>query len=160
MSLITLIVWMVAVVKVQPFYITMYNGIDMRLNGVLLLILMLGVGSYSERASSSADTFFVVGVYVGIGILALVAVHAVFLDVRHLIRTRDSVFYTAAQRQNRLVELISTELQDVEADAALLHSAGVFIATLDDTINERQTSRRVSRRADSIALDSIALDDL
>lgn len=57
-----------------------------------------------------------------------------------------------------LVELISTELQDVEADAALLHSAGVFIATLDDTINERQTSRRVSRRADSIALDSIALD--
>ena len=152
----TLIVWMVAVVKAQPFYITMYNGIDMRLNGALLLILMLGVGSYSERSSDSSDTFFVVGVYVGIGILVLVAIHAIFLDVRHLIRTRDSVFYTATQRQNHLVELISTELQDVEADADLLRSAGVFIATLDDTINERRTSRR----PDSIALDTIPLDDL
>merc|ERR1711916_192739 len=114
-------------------------------------------GSYAERGSASTDTFFLVATIFLVLVLVGVSIHAVYVDVESLYHERQSTFLAAAERQKRLVGLISDELKDVEAGPELLHAAGEFLAVLDSTSRGAQVRRT---QQDSIAVGDIEMDGL
>ena len=85
--------------------------------------------------------------------------HALVLNVLSLRAEHASPFYSAGKRQAQLVDHISSELKDVEAGPELLHAAGEFLATLDNTVRDQSESRVRSKR-ESIALSDVKLDQL
>ena len=135
----------------RPYYVPLYNAIDVRLTVVLIAVLLVGAGSYAERTSSSSQTFFFVATIGVVAMLCLVSLHALVTDVLSLKEERSSQFYSASQRQAELVQYISSELKDVEADATLLHAAGEFLATLDMAVRSEGGGRvRSSIRLDDV----------
>merc|ERR1711991_308803 len=98
----------------------------------------------SERASSSSDVFLTACVIIIVALLLAVSLHAFVVDVISLWRERNALFVSASERQKHLVDVISTELQDVEAGAQVLHAAGEFLAVLDGTSRGLEVDRKRS----------------
>jgi len=125
----------------RPYYVPMYNDIDVRLTVLVIGVLLLGAGSYAERSSESARTFFFVGAIGVVIALAVVSGHALVVDVLSLRKERENEHYSAEQRQARMVDYVSSQLKDVDADPTLLHAAGEFLATLDNAVRDQGDSR-------------------
>ena len=129
------------VIARRPYFVPLYNEIDVRLTCVLIGILLLGAGSYAERDRESASGFFFVASILALVMLVGVSAHSVYIDVVSLWEERKSEFYAVNERQRALIGHISTELNDVEPDAALLHAMGEFLATLNNTVCDQSLSR-------------------
>ena len=143
----------------RPYYVPMYNDIDVRLTVLVIAVLLLGTGSYAERSSESARTFFFVGAIGVVIALAVVSVHALVVDVLSLRKERKNEHYSAGQRQARMADYLTSELKDANADASLSLVAYEFLATLHTAKEES----RVSPVGSEIFLgpaSEIELDDL
>ena len=138
----------------RPYFVPSYNALEVRLSSVLLAVVFLGSASYAERSSSSTNTFLLVATILVASTLLIVALHAIVADIMSIRQERKSAFYSAGQRQQNLVAIISSELKDVEAGPDLLHAAGEFLAILDNTVRDSQSSRQRTTPA------AIPLDDL
>ncbi|KNC46528.1 uncharacterized protein AMSG_02964 [Thecamonas trahens ATCC 50062] len=122
------------VVSRRPYYIPLYNNVDIRLTICLLAILLIGSSSYSERTSQSGaiSTFLVVATVLALLALLGVAIHSLVQDVIIIRREQEGAFLTAEKRQQLLVGVITHELQDIEADPNVLVAAGEFLGVLED----------------------------
>ncbi|KNC53961.1 uncharacterized protein AMSG_09607 [Thecamonas trahens ATCC 50062] len=79
---------LVVVSRYEPYYFPLYNAVDTRLSVMLIIILMIGTGSYAERDAASSDSTFFVLTLVAIIALVLVSVHALAVDVWLIYRER------------------------------------------------------------------------
>jgi hypothetical protein len=131
------------VLKYEPYYVPLYNGVEVRLTVCLLVLLLLGTGSYAERASTASNTFFVVGTVIAIIAICAVALHALVIDILSIRAEKKDEFYSAGERQANLVAHVARELTDVDADPALHMAADEFLATLSNAMrNGRETKAR------------------
>lgn len=96
----------------------MCNGFEIRLTLALIIV----VGSYAERTSDSARMFIFVAAISAVVILVVISFHVLVIDVLSLRKERSSEDYSAVKRQTQLVQLISSELEDVNMDPALLQA--------------------------------------
>ena len=149
-----------ALLRHQPFYVPLYNGIEARLTSCVIAIFLIGAASYSERYSTSTDTFLFVLTLLAILLLLGMSAHALAIDVYSLYRERSADFVAASERQKDLVAVISNELQDVEAGPELLHAAGEFLAVLDSASRGLEVHRSRSTARNSINLGEIEMDEV
>ena len=89
---------LVVTLSLQPYYYPLYNQLAVKLNTVLIVILMVGIGSYGERSGSTGSTgstsgstesnwtaTLLFGLLVGgLVVFAVVSIHAFVSDVRQV----------------------------------------------------------------------------
>ena len=143
-----------AIKAYQPYYFPLYNALDFRLTLVLIVLLLLGGASNSERnTDGSSDTPILIGVLLTLAILAVVAVHAIATDVVQILRMRRSVGLTEYARRLRLAALLGKERDDMDH---------VLAAEIDDLVLRLVAFEEgVGKRGQSsdLELDDLDTDD-
>ena len=108
-----------AVNRLRPYYFPLYNTLDFRLTLILIVLLLLGVASNSERnTAGSSDTVILVGVIIVLVALAVVAIHAIVVDVLQIRRTRKSEYSTEHDRRTHLAAYLEKERDDLDPEVA------------------------------------------
>ncbi|KNC55185.1 uncharacterized protein AMSG_10801 [Thecamonas trahens ATCC 50062] len=132
--LMVLVTSLLCVARWQPYYFPLYNSLDMRLNAAVCLVVFLGAASYAERQASPNSTMFLVSAIAAVIVLLAVSIHGIAMDVILIVRDRRATYLAANDRQRRLMAVITSELQDVEAGPDVLRDAGRFLASLDSAV--------------------------
>ena len=139
----------VAVTKLQPFYYPLYNDLEFRLTLILVVLLLLGVGSYAERnTEGSTDTAFLVGIILTLAAFAAVSVHAVVTDMYQIYQARKSQYSAVDDRIRRIVESLEREALDLDEERA--GRANTFLSTFAAPAGS--SARACTTRHDTIAL--------
>ena len=139
----------VAVTKLQPFYYPLYNDLEFRLTLILIVLLLLGVGSYAERnTEGSTDTAFLVGIILTLAAFAAVSVHAVVTDMYQIYQARKSQYSAVDDRIRRIVESLEREALDLDEERA--GRANTFLSTFAAPAGS--SARACTTRHDTIAL--------
>ena len=115
----------VFILSYRPYYGYLHNVLDTRLSLVLLVILLIGAGSYAERESPDVwDTPFFVATLIAVLTLFLVAIHGIVIDIRDVFSEKRHTSVVGSDRRARLVKLLETEVSDlcVDVDPQSLHS--------------------------------------
>ncbi|KNC55282.1 uncharacterized protein AMSG_10922 [Thecamonas trahens ATCC 50062] len=147
-------------VRIRPYYVPLYNEVETRLSIAVIAILLLGSASYAERTSSASEIALFVSVIIAIIALCAIAVHSIAMDILSVYRERKRGELPAAERQKGLMNVITAELKDVDADPAVLRSAGEFLATLDAAHHAKSTHRERSSSVDLGQIGEVELDTL
>ena len=134
----------------KPYYFTLYNDLEFRLSLVVLTIVILGMGSYAERSRNSSDLLFTLAIIAAVIVLVAVAGLGIYRDLTEIRLERANLLVVASQRTTHLMEHITVELHDVEADGNLLIAAGSFFNVLENTVSTtgRTESGRPSKSLD------------
>ena len=103
-----------ALLYAQPYFYPLYNSLDLQLTLILVFLLLLGAASYAEsgRSGNSEDAIFVV-VVCTLCLFAVVAIRAVFIDFRQIIRERKVQYSARNDRKLRFVSFAERELEDL-----------------------------------------------
>ena len=115
----------------RPYFVPLYNDIDIRLTVVLICILMLGAASYAERTNDSSDSLLFAATILAVLALGLVSIHALIMDVLSIRRDAPPT------RHKRLVDVVSSELRDIRVNDRLSLAASEFLELLDTTVHQK-----------------------
>ena len=107
----------------------MYNAMDVRFALVVIVVLLLGAGSYAERSSQSGRTFFFVATVVLVVVLIGVSVHALVVDVLSLRRERSDDGFSMRERTSVIVGYLESELKDDDGEGGLSRAVGDVLGT-------------------------------
>jgi len=100
-----------------PYYYELYNKLDFRLTVTLIVLLMMGMGFYAERASSNgADVGFFVGTICAVIALLVVSVWGVVVDVRQIVQSKRQRFSDASVRETMLVTWLERQIPDMNPE--------------------------------------------
>ena len=125
------------VISRQPYFDAHHSAVDTRLSVVLVLILLVGAGSYAERNSNpSTSLFFIVLVLLVVALLA-VSLHAIGRDIISSYYARSGTYFPYTGRRKALAGLIATELADVEPGTPLSQAAETLVGLLDHTMSTK-----------------------
>merc|ERR1711991_69702 len=115
----------VFILSYRRYYGHLHNVLDTRLSLVLLVILLIGAGSYAERDSSDVwDTPFFVATLMSVVALFAVSVHGIVVDIRDVVSEKRQTPVVGSDRRAKLVKLLESEFTDlcVDVDPQSLHS--------------------------------------
>jgi len=143
----------------KPFFVPMYNDVDVRLTVFVFAVLQLGAGSYAERGTDSTGTFFFVGAVAAVAGLCVVALYSLVLDVRSLWEEHRNKFYSIEQRHKQMKHNLLAQLGDVNADESTMEMANEFLSSLKKPVEGSDQSPAFPRR-NSFSLGEVELDDL
>ena len=125
--LLVFVLSLVFAATVRPFYVPLYNGVELRLNVCLILLLMLGAAAYADRANTSPGPALDVLTVAAFVLLLLVSIHAVVFDMWSIrSERRPGGTHIAHERHKRLFAMIDIELKDVATSPALEQARDEF----------------------------------
>ena len=108
----------------RPYYFDVYNNVQFRLLLALLAILCAGGGSYAEktRETSSGSHLFLAIVVLALIAVAIITVHGVFVEIRHIVGQRKGQYSPAQARRFMLARHVALEARDANPeDAPVVH---------------------------------------
>ena len=147
-----------AVNSLHPYYYPLYNTLDFRLSLVLIVLLLLGGGSYAERnTQGSMDTVFLVGIVLTLVVFAGVGLHAVVVDVYQILQARQSKYSAVDDRMRRAVRVLERESLDFDAEHA--RRTDTFVSSFAGQTGPRDTTRDTIALQDINAIDHLSSDD-
>ena len=126
--------------RLHPFYLPLYNQLDLHFSLVLIVILLIGVASYAERDSTTTDQFFLIATLLAVFALLVVAVRGVVLDLKLMRRERQDAYSAAEDRRIDLANHIFKEMRDVEARPDLRHAYTRFVVLVSNSVHDAQPS--------------------
>ncbi|KNC53321.1 uncharacterized protein AMSG_08817 [Thecamonas trahens ATCC 50062] len=128
---VILVMSVVIVSRYSPYYYPLYNTVDLRLGCAVLGLVMVAVASYSERRNTRFHPHLLAATIVFTVVLLAVSLHAIFIDVQHLYKTRQIDGYAVSERQRHMRVVLETELLDMEASAAVRAAADAFLMAME-----------------------------